>query len=181
MAVTDTELIEELVNTLHKHASGDADELLAGPREVAEWLRGHGLLEVGEVTEADVVRVIGLRESLRTLLLANNAVDVDAGAAWGVLDDAARRGRIELRFPDGGPQLVVAANGVDGAIGRIAARVQGAVADGTWPRLKACRANDCEWAFHDGAKNQSRAWCSMRSCGNREKARAFRRRQTASS
>jgi len=42
--------------------------------------------------------------------------------------------------------------------------------------MKACRADDCKWAFLDTAKNQSRAWCSMSSCGNREKMRAYRAR-----
>jgi predicted RNA-binding Zn ribbon-like protein len=35
-------------------------------------------------------------------------------------------------------------------------------------------------AFHDTSKNQSRQWCSMRVCGNRQKTRAYRRRQQAS-
>ena len=50
------------------------------------------------------------------------------------------------------------------------------MADGSWQRLKACRASDCQWAFVDTARNHSRSWCSMASCGNREKARAFRER-----
>ena len=54
--------------------------------------------------------------------------------------------------------------------------VHEAMAEGSWDRLKACRASDCEWAFIDTAKNHSRQWCSMGSCGNREKARAFRQR-----
>ena len=76
------------------------------------------------------------------------------------------RARSSLRLPPG----------VTGALGRVIIAVHDAVADGSWQRLKACRARDCEWAFIDTAKNQSRAWCSMRSCGNREKARAYRRR-----
>jgi predicted RNA-binding Zn ribbon-like protein len=71
---------------------------------------------------------------------------------------------------------VPGAAGVSGALGRIVAAVQGAVVDGSWRRLKACRAEDCQWAFVDHAKNQSRAWCSMSSCGNRAKARAHRER-----
>jgi predicted RNA-binding Zn ribbon-like protein len=51
------------------------------------------------------------------------------------------------------------------------------MADGTWSRLKACRADDCLWAFYDGSRNHSAAWCSMASCGNRAKARAYRSRQ----
>jgi uncharacterized protein (TIGR03118 family) len=52
-------------------------------------------------------------------------------------------------------------------------------ADGTWERMKACRADDCKYAFLDTAKNRSRAWCSMQSCGNRAKVAAYRERHTA--
>jgi predicted RNA-binding Zn ribbon-like protein len=48
--------------------------------------------------------------------------------------------------------------------------------DGTWDRMKACRADDCEWAFYDSSRNRSGTWCSMEVCGNRAKARAFRAR-----
>jgi predicted RNA-binding Zn ribbon-like protein len=47
----------------------------------------------------------------------------------------------------------------------------------TWDRLKACRLDDCQWVFYDHSKNRSRTWCSMRVCGNRAKARAYRERR----
>ncbi|WP_410577232.1 CGNR zinc finger domain-containing protein [Amycolatopsis sp. lyj-108] len=47
---------------------------------------------------------------------------------------------------------------------------------GEWIRLKICPADDCLWAFYDESRNRSRTWCSMRACGNREKARAWRAR-----
>jgi predicted RNA-binding Zn ribbon-like protein len=50
---------------------------------------------------------------------------------------------------------------------------------GTWERLKACPRDCCLWAFYDTSKNRSKRWCSMESCGNVEKARAFRYRQRA--
>jgi predicted RNA-binding Zn ribbon-like protein len=37
--------------------------------------------------------------------------------------------------------------------------------------VRQCGASDCDWLFLDTTKNRSRQWCSMRSCGNREKAR----------
>jgi predicted RNA-binding Zn ribbon-like protein len=43
--------------------------------------------------------------------------------------------------------------------------------------VKICPAADCRWAFFDHSRNRSRTWCSMRVCGNREKARAWRERQ----
>jgi predicted RNA-binding Zn ribbon-like protein len=64
-------------------------------------------------------------------------------------------------------------------VGRILAEVSTGMADGTWERLKACRADDCKFAFLDTAKNRSRAWCSMQSCGNRAKVAAYRERHTA--
>lgn len=51
---------------------------------------------------------------------------------------------------------------------------------GEWNRIKICPADDCRRAFHDRSRNRSRTWCSMRVCGNRRKARAFRRRSTLS-
>jgi len=53
------------------------------------------------------------------------------------------------------------------------------MADESWNRLKACRLDDCQWAFYDQSKNRSRTWCSMKVCGNRAKARAYRERQRA--
>ncbi|MGH9061952.1 MAG: CGNR zinc finger domain-containing protein, partial [Acidimicrobiales bacterium] len=47
---------------------------------------------------------------------------------------------------------------------------------GDWVRLKICPADDCLWAFYDESRNRSRTWCSMRVCGNREKARSWRAR-----
>lgn len=170
-----TELIRDFVNTLHKDPQGD-EEQLTSARALACWLHEHGLLERPRAGASELSRALELREALRTLLLANNEVLVDTRAAYAVLDQAARRGRVSLRFVDGAPLLLAGAPGVAGALGSIAAAVQGAVADGTWPRLKACRARDCEWAFLDRAKNASRAWCSMRACGNREKARLYRSR-----
>jgi len=37
--------------------------------------------------------------------------------------------------------------------------------------VRLCGADDCRWHFLDTSKNRSRQWCSMQSCGNREKAR----------
>jgi|SRR5579872_4257536 len=180
MTVTDSDLIEAFVNTLHRHPGAGDEESLPDAGAVRQWLTDHGVAVVGRVESADLEHAVELREALRTLLLANNGLDVATAPAWRVVDEAARRARIELRFQHGVPELVSTAPGLDGALGRIVAAVQAMIATGGWPRLKACRAGDCHWAFEDVSKNQSRAWCSMSSCGNREKARTFRRRRVDS-
>jgi predicted RNA-binding Zn ribbon-like protein len=66
------------------------------------------------------------------------------------------------------------------ALGAILVAVEESAAEGTWSRLKLCRASTCQVAFHDTSKNQSRQWCSMQVCGNRQKTKAYRQRQHAS-
>lgn len=179
--MTNIELIQDYVNTLHKDIHGDEEELTT-PVQLASWLAVRGLTGPDtRATSADLRQAKEVREAIRTLLLAHNEIEVDEVAAHAVLDQAARKARVELRFEVDGPQLTSAATGVAGGLGRVIIAVHDAVADGSWQRLKACRARDCEWAFIDTAKNQSRAWCSMRSCGNREKARAYRLRHAHSS
>jgi predicted RNA-binding Zn ribbon-like protein len=172
--VQPTELIRDFVNT--REALADEEELRT-PADLGAWLERRGLIESGvNPSGADLHRALDLREALRLLLLGNNGLGVPRDDANEVLGRAARRARLELVFGGSGSELVPAADGVDGGLGQILAAVHSARADGSWERLKACRASDCQWAFVDTARNHSRAWCSMASCGNREKARAFRER-----
>jgi predicted RNA-binding Zn ribbon-like protein len=43
-------------------------------------------------------------------------------------------------------------------------------------QVRECGGRDCSWLFLDTSRNHSRRWCSMDSCGNREKARVHYRR-----
>jgi predicted RNA-binding Zn ribbon-like protein len=45
--------------------------------------------------------------------------------------------------------------------------------------VRQCGGATCEWLFLDNSKNRSRQWCSMQSCGNREKARRHYQRLKA--
>ena len=170
------ELVRVFVNTLEIDEGVDE---LSSPAALTEWLRARGLLRGKAATRADLVNARRLREALRVLLLANNGVSVRKEAAV-TLNRAARRAGLGVRFEPGGTARVEPdARGVDGALGRLLAIVSAAMADGSWERLKACRADDCRWAFYDRARNRSRHWCSMAVCGNRTKARTFRRRHAA--
>jgi predicted RNA-binding Zn ribbon-like protein len=176
--------IRQLVNTLDLETHKDE---LADPAALAAWLGERGLLAPEAepsapgnghaFTDNDLRRVRALRESLRKLLLANNGAPPEPAAAE-ALNAAAAGAELSVAFAaDGHPRLTPAREGIDGAIGRLLAIVFEATADGTWERLKACRADDCEWAFYDWSKNRSGAWCDMAACGNRAKARSYRERR----
>jgi predicted RNA-binding Zn ribbon-like protein len=172
------ELVRSFVNTVDIE---EGREELGTAQALAQWLSGHGLADGAiRASRADLQRAIELREALRAVLLAHNAGPPAPPSAVGVLDRAADRARVRLRFRDDcSTALEPLAGGVDGALGQIMAIVHGAIADGTWDRLKACRQHGCEWAFYDNTKNRSGAWCNMGVCGNRAKARSYRERQAA--
>ena len=44
-------------------------------------------------------------------------------------------------------------------------------------KIRACSNAECRWLFLDTSRNHSRRWCNMKLCGNRIKARRFRRKQ----
>jgi predicted RNA-binding Zn ribbon-like protein len=170
------ELVRTFVNTYEVE---DGVEALSDPQALDAWLRTRGLLRGEKAGRSDLANARRLREALRALMLGNNGVSVRKEAAL-TLNRAARRAGLGVRFDPGGTaRAEPTARGVDGALGRLLGIVSAAMADGSWERLKACRADDCRWAFYDHARNRSRHWCSMAVCGNRTKARAYRARHTA--
>ena len=44
-------------------------------------------------------------------------------------------------------------------------------------RVRQCGDAECGWFFLDTSRNRTRRWCSMKTCGNRNKARRFYRRE----
>lgn len=168
-------LVQAFLNTSDLEAG--TDELASADR-LRDWLAGEGLVPSDEpVTPADLARAIEVREALRALALANNGEPLDPAAPRN-LERAAATGRLALRFgPNGAVALQPDAAGVDGALGRLLSIVHEAMTDGTWPRLKACREDVCRWAFYDHSRNRSGTWCTMAVCGNRAKARQYRRRR----
>jgi predicted RNA-binding Zn ribbon-like protein len=130
-----------------------------------DWLAGRGL-------PTELERARRLREALRSLVLANNGFPLEP-AALELVNTAAARLPLQLAA-DGSLQVGEAHDALD----EVVAIAFGAMLDGTWPRLKACR--NCCWSFYDYSPNRSATWCSMQICGNRKKTRAYRSRRAAS-
>ena len=152
-------------------------EELETPKQPAAWLAGRGLLAPGaRVTRTDLEETLRVREALRDVLSAKSGIEVDVDAAMAEIDAAADRAGLQLKFDPTCPRVEPTVGGVRGAIGKILVEVYDGMVDGIWARMKACRADDCRWAFLDTSKNKSRAWCSMDSCGNRAKVHAYRQR-----
>jgi predicted RNA-binding Zn ribbon-like protein len=169
--------IEALVNTVELDSG---EEQLTSPAALRDWLAGQGLLDASTVVgDADLAVAIELREALRAMLRVNDGAPADP-AAVETVNRAAARLPLRVAFDgDGDPGLRPGHEGVRGALAALLAGIAVARANGTWERLKACSAMDCQWAFYDRSKNRSGRWCSMRTCGNRTKTRAYRTRRRA--
>jgi CGNR zinc finger protein/putative stress-induced transcription regulator len=147
--VTDVELVVDFLNTVNHETHVD---VLDDPEAWHRWLARRELVE----GTADVRAV---RSALRA-----SVGDVVAPASVSV--------PVTVELPAGGTPGLAAAD-VAGAVLVAASRL---AVLGRWERVKICPADDCRWAFYDRSRNHSRTWCSMQACGNREKARAWRRR-----
>lgn len=173
------DLVIDFVNTLDVEAN---EESLGTPRELGDWLAGRELDDLGDrPSDSDHRHAIELREALRALMLTNNGLPAGELLA-GELEIAARRGDLAVRFaPDGTVSLSPGVRGVSGALARMLAPVADAIRDGSWRRVKACRADGCHWAFYDRSRNRSGVWCDMAICGNRSKVRNYRESRGGSS
>jgi len=168
------ELVRSFVNTFD-HA--DARESLPDTAALTAWLDAHGLGDP-RASATDLARARELREALRAILQHHGGLDLDPSAPM-VVNAAADRAKLAVAFDDHGDAIVEPrAGGVDGALGRLLVLIAGAQRDGTWSRLKACPAADCQFAFYDRSRNRSAVWCDMKVCGNRAKVRSFRERHT---
>jgi predicted RNA-binding Zn ribbon-like protein len=159
-------IVQEFLNTADRE---HGREWLDSPAALRRWLRERGLGAV-RVESKDVTRARALRDSLREFV---GGTDTRAPAR---LNRVAREAGISLRFNADGAELVAGAPGVAGALGRILLAVFGAMAEGSWPRLKTCP--NCHWSFYDYSRNRSARWCSMTLCGNRSKTRAYYHRHS---
>lgn len=173
-------LVQAFMNTRWDLASGRHTEKLVSADALHDWLRTRGLIRGPmRLTNHDLDRALAVREGLRALAFANNGHRWDEGAIE-AMRRASKGARVQINLGAAGPRLVAdATKGIAGAIAALLAITARAMIDGSWQRLKACPGRHCGWAFYDHSRNQSGRWCSMKLCGERDKARAYYRRKTA--
>jgi predicted RNA-binding Zn ribbon-like protein len=169
-------LLLEFVNTIDVSEGSDVFSDVKG---LTTWQRANGLLGQRTLaTEADLRLAQQLRHSLRAQMTANGAGSGPSAKSsdWAIPDIP-----LQLSCKGDVPRLVPAGQAGEAALGWVLVAMTESVADQTWQRLKICHADDCQWAYFDASKNQSKTWCSMGVCGNREKTRNYRaRRRTGS-
>lgn len=167
-------LVQSFLNTFDLESGRDD---LADPTSAKTWLVQKKLASVGTDYDVDALkRLSEVRSALRDLVAANDGAGIHRRAVT-TLNEAARRVRLGVRLhPVDGYRLVAEGVGVDRPIGELLMSVTAAMTAGNWNRLKICANDGCQQAFYDSSRNRSARWCSMATCGNRMKGRAYRQR-----
>ena len=166
-------VVRDFVNTTDRETGTDD---LSTPADLTRWLAGHDLMpRASRASAADLEAALRLRAALRRALELNH----DGGpAALPALAAVLADQPVALTWTEQGAALTTSAAGVRGGLARIAIAAHTATTERTWPRLKICAWDECEWAYYDHSKNRSRHWCEY-GCGNKVKTRAYRARRAS--
>jgi predicted RNA-binding Zn ribbon-like protein len=168
-------VVQQLVNTRNRVRGYD---LLADLSSAQQWLGLAGGTAAAVLEPAELAELLEFRESVRALLLAHTTAQPPPAEAIEHLRVAGLRSRLRVDFDESGAPALVAADAPGTALafqGRVVAALAAAPPD-LFRRLKACANPDCGWAFYDGSRSRSGAWCVMDVCGARHKMSRYRQR-----
>jgi predicted RNA-binding Zn ribbon-like protein len=178
----------ELTNTVNARPHPTRDTI-ATPAGLIAWALAAGVIGSDEAAllhelpdaEADLA-VREARELRETIFAIFAAIAEGRPVARHDLDDLTAIHLRTVRFarlePDqaGGFELRFLASAA--IAGPVAQSALDLLRDGPLDRVKACPS--CVWLFLDHTKNRSRRWCSMATCGSRDKMRRYHGRRRGS-
>lgn len=172
----DLELLQRFLN-LHDH--DDRDRHVDPPLEMLQaFLVERGLLREGErVTEVDRETYLRLRSAIRDMIEAGGGAPMSRRHAK-TLDEIAVGASLHPHFHAAQPPtLEPSGSGVAAAFGTMVSIAFVSTFEGSFEHLRLCADETCRAIFYDRSKNHSGRWCSMATCGNRAKVRAWRERR----
>jgi predicted RNA-binding Zn ribbon-like protein len=170
-------LVQSFVNTYEADTGVD---LLRDPDTGRTWLTEAGLLDGVPLTSAELESARDVRESIRALLVHNGGGDPPTPAQLEPLRALATASRFRPVVRNEGLIDLSAEIGTESVrLIELILIIRDAQRDGSWKRLKACRNDECLWAFYDRSHAGRGAWCDMATCGNRIKNRTLRSRRSS--
>lgn len=174
---TEAGLLVDFVNTRDFEEGVDT---ISEAGALLSWIGENTEIEAGADSPDPAAHrlLLEMREALRGLLRANGGGTDEVDLA--PIDAVAARSRYRASLsPDGTVCIDADGDAVQALEARLLLAMEFVQLLGAWPRVKACAADDCQYAFYDSSRNRSRTWCSMDVCGNREKTRRYRGSRSA--
>ena len=174
----------DLLNTTMR--SGEARrDLIANEDSFAQWLQAAGLhIDRAKSLSALKSEVHSFRETLRAAFEGLSMQHSLPGAVMAAINQRLDAGcaKLHLHQDMSGVRLQeIFDPGTAGPCGVIASDFARFVCNSESARLRRCSNPVCTMVFYDTSKNNTRRWCTMSICGNRDKVARFRARKSDSS
>lgn len=184
----------DLVNTVNSRPAW-AHDYFGSYDDLVAWAVRAGVVGEGDAralrrlaasdpgaADAALRRAVALREAAHRVLAATIGGDEPAPADLDALRDADAEAVAHARLVRdraGGGLVEAWALGecLAGPLWPLAHGIVRLLVDGPLDRLQACPG--CGWLFLDTSRNRSRRWCSMDTCGARDKMQRYYRRRRA--
>lgn len=153
----------DFVNTANWIGESAVDDRLLDARDVISWAHRRGIVS-SHRAPADATGlqdVLDLRSEIRAFVqgAADGSTLIESAAARGTVLELGRGGSVTTPDPLVVIAMLVAASAIE------------LVATGAASEVKACPGERCGWLFADVSPARRRRWCSMQTCGNRNKAK----------
>lgn len=173
----------DLTNTVFtRHMPADDNDLLNLPQDVGTWFKFAGLATKAQANAISGIADPAFLESIQKLREASfsvfNALAAEnppASDALGLLFEQAAEGfaahRLKLRANHTIPEIARFDDPKGIAAFLAAISVEAFI---VLPRQRLHACPRCGWLFLDTSRGGRRRWCSMQTCGNREKASRHR-------
>ena len=154
-------------------------DFAAGAEDWRAWVR-RTLPDLPDAAaEAAFGRGMRLHGALRALQAAHGAMRTgEAIAAREALNRLIAHCRIQPRLGEDGAFRLASERPADPVVRLVLAALEAMRSD-TWRRFKLCREPTCRASYYDASRAAARSWCSMRTCGSRDKMRRYRARSAA--
>jgi predicted RNA-binding Zn ribbon-like protein len=162
-------------------------ELLHEPADIPRWaartrldLASHGVTtDDVNTTGRDLAEVKRLREAIWAAAFAvATSTEPEASDLLTINDIAAGRGVVPQINVEGASTVWRQPVTARQLIVEIARDAIATLSRPMRDRIRMCAGENCYLIYLDTSRPGSRRWCSMQRCGNRNKATAFRERQT---
>ena len=148
----------------------------AGRSDWKDWL--HRKLPNDSLAAAATFhRAMQLHAALRSLQAANSGMQIgkELAASHEALNGLIASYRIEPRLDEDG-QVSLATNKPADPVAHLMLMVLDALQAGYWRRFKLCHEPTCRASYYDASKAAAKTWCSMQTCGSRNKMKRYRAR-----
>jgi predicted RNA-binding Zn ribbon-like protein len=151
-------------------------DFAAGLADWTAWVRRKMPHIPHSATKAAFEYSMQLHVALRALQAANSGIRIgDKAAGRGALNGLIARYLIQPRLNEDG-QVSLAADGPQDPVVLLVLMALDAMQCDVWRRFKLCRETTCRASYYDASKAAAKTWCSMETCGSRNKMRRYRAR-----